>query len=135
MSAVVKFFFRYPSSAESTWAIVRWWEKRRLIYNAAVGAAGVLSLATVAAGTALAPHQDVFRLPLTGILVYGVLANLFYCAGPVLDAAIVRTWGSRYSAVGPALFRYGFAFAVGLSLLPIPVALISLALRLLGVVD
>jgi hypothetical protein len=135
MSGVTRFFFRLPYASRSTWGIIRWWEARRAPYNLAVGVAGLSSVATVALVSTLPPHPPHFQVPWDAIAVYGVLANLFFCFGPALDAAICRRWGSNYTAIGPALFRYGFAFAVGLTLLPIPLALIGWGLRLLGVVQ
>jgi hypothetical protein len=134
MSAITQFFFRPPYVAPSTWSIIRWWESRRLAYNAAVGAAGVVSLSAIALTSVLPPFSRPPGVPWIGIVVYGVLANVFFSAGPALDAFIVRRWGPDYAAVGPALFRYGFAFAVGLTLLPIPVSLIGWGLRVLGAI-
>ena len=55
-------------------------------------------------------------------LVIGAVALITGCAHEVL-----------YAPVGPALFRYGFAFSVGLTLLPIPLAILSWGVRLLRV--
>jgi hypothetical protein len=133
MSAIAKFFFRPPYSTQTTWSVVRWWESRRLAYNLAVGTAGVLSLAVIAVLDALPPAPRLPGIPWGFILVYGLLANLFFCLGPTVDALVCRRWGPNFGAVGPTLFRYGFAFAVGLSLLPIPIAVFGWALRFLGV--
>ena len=132
MSAVTKFFFRSPYQSQTTWSLLRWWEGRRLTYNAAVGAAGLFSRAIVALVSALPPTPAGFGVPLGAVLIYGILANLFYSFGPLADILVHRWWGRNYSAVGPALFRYGFVFAVGVSLLPIPLALIGWSARLLA---
>ncbi len=126
MSAVTRFFFRTPSIRPTTWSIIRWWEGRRLAYNAAVGGAGLVSLAAIS--LVQGP-----RVPLELILAYGILANLFFCMGPVVDALVCRRWGPNFSAVGPAVFRYGFVFAVGLTLLPIPMLMLGAVIRLLRV--
>ena len=131
MTAVTKFFFRAPYSLPTTGTVLRWWESRRLAYNLAVGTAGVLTLGVIALVDLLPPHARSFGVPWPAILVYAILANLFYSVGPALDALICRRWGRDFAEVGPTLFRYGFAFAVGLTLLPIPVALIGWALRIL----
>ena len=130
MSALTRFFFRPPYQAPSTGAVIRWWEARRPTYNLAVGAAGTLTLATVAVTEALLPGPSHAFVPWVAILAYGVVANLFYCLGPVVDAIVCRRWGAQFGAVGPALFRYGFVFAVGLTLLPIPFVLLSWVIRL-----
>jgi hypothetical protein len=114
------------------WSIIQWWESRRVAYNAAVGMAGLATLATLGMFSALPPHPMRFGIPWEPIVLYGILANVFFTAGPALDIAICRRWGPGFSAVGPALFRYGFAFALGLTLLPIPVVVLGWVARLLG---
>ena len=124
MSAVTRFFFRGPYARPTTWSVIRWWESRRLAFNLAVGGAGLISLGAIA----LAGGP---RFPLELVIAYGVLANLFFCLGPLVDALVCRAWGSNFVAVGPTLFRYGFVFAVGLTLLPIPLLLLGVVVRLL----
>jgi hypothetical protein len=41
-------------------------------------------------------------------------------------------WGEEAPLAGPALFRQGLSFAVGLTLLPIPLACLSWVARLLA---
>jgi len=67
-----------------------------------------------------------------GIVAYAVLANLCYSGGAAAELYIRRRWGDGYAVVGPAMFRYGFAFSVGLTLLPIPLALLDWMIRALG---
>jgi hypothetical protein len=124
MSAVTRFFFRAPYAQPTTWSVIRWWESRRLAFNLAVGGAGLLSLLAIS----LTPARGV---PLELIAAYAILANLFFCLGPLVDALVCRRWGPNFVAVGPALFRYGFVFAVGLTLLPIPMLMLGAILRVL----
>ncbi|NOT07293.1 MAG: hypothetical protein HOP28_03720 [Gemmatimonadales bacterium] len=133
MSTVTKFFFRAPYVPKSTWAVLQWWESRRLVYNLAVGTAGLLTLTALSFLDALPPllGGGRFRPPFLFIVAYGLLANLFFSAGPVVDALICRRWGPDFASLGPAIFRYGFAFAVGLTLLPIPMVLLAWGFRLL----
>jgi hypothetical protein len=63
-------------------------------------------------------------------MVYGFLANLLYTLGPIADTIVMRTWGRDYSEVGPTMFRYGFVFAVGLTLLPVPLVALRVILGL-----
>lgn len=126
MSAITKFFFRAPYSLPNTWEIIRWWESRRMTHNLTVGVAGFTSLCVVYVAEALTPGRTP-GFPWGGVVVCAILANLFYCLGPIVDTIVMRLWGREYSEVGPTLFRYGFVFAVGLSLLPVPMV----ALRVL----
>lgn len=132
MSTLTKFFFRYPDHATSSWSIVNWWESRRLAYNLSVGAAGVISLMAVEILTLLPPHPVHLRIPWQGVAAYAVLANISYSAGPLAELTIRRLWGDELDPVGPALFRYGFAFSIGLTLLPIGLAMIAWLTRLAG---
>jgi hypothetical protein len=103
------------------------------VYNLVLAVAGVLSLGADSLLNVLPPRAASPGVPLglVGVLAYAVLANLCYTAGPAVDLYIRRRWGDEYAAVGPTLFRYGFVFSVGLTLLPIPLAFLSWALRLL----
>ena len=69
----------HPSTRKD---IIRWWEARRLGFNAIIGAVGVASwiLVLVAGSAAVKPGED-FEEPLmmiTGPLVYCIFANLCY---------------------------------------------------------
>ena len=127
MGTLTKFFFRAPYSAPRTAEIIRWWESRRPAYNLTVGMAGIVSLTSVYLFEALSRGR-VHGPPWGGILAYAILANLFYCLGPIADTIIMRGWGRDYSEVGPTLFRYGFVFAVGLTLLPVPLVALRMIL-------
>jgi hypothetical protein len=131
MTAVERYFFTplyYPRGA---WSVVQWWESRRALFNACVGTAGVLSLAVAAGLAHLPPNAGSFPVPWAGVVAYGVLANLCYTLGPAGDLLLRRLLGDRAPAVGPVLFRYGFVFAMGLTLLPIPLAMLTWILRLI----
>jgi hypothetical protein len=133
VSAVTRYLFTPVYEPRSSWSIVRWWERRRGLYNLVVGTAGMFSIGWVTLLELLPPRaHHHLGFPLAGVLVYGLLANLAFTAGPVLDVILRRRWGERVAVVGPAMFRYGFAFAVGLTLLPIPLATIGWLIRLVG---
>ena len=131
MTALTRFFFNPIYAPQSAWTVIGWWERRRSAYNVAVGAAGLLSLGAMNVFGALPPHRGWFGVPLVPIAIYALLANVGFTAGPMVDVLIRRAWGNGYAAVGPALFRYGFVFSVGLTLLPIPLVAIDWVFRLL----
>jgi hypothetical protein len=135
VSALTHYFFSPVYTPRSAWSILGWWERRRPVYNLVLAVAGVLSLGAQSLFTLLPPHSAWPDVPLglVGVVAYAVLANLCYCAGPAVDVYIRRRWGSASAAVGPTLFRYGFFFSVGLTLLPIPLAFLNWALRWLHV--
>jgi hypothetical protein len=65
------------------------------------------------------------------VVAYAVLANIAYTLGPAADILLRRLFGDRGHVLGPVLFRYGFVFSVGLTLLPIALAGLSWIARLL----
>ena len=79
----------------------------------------------------LPPGAGTIHVPWSAVLVYGILANAGYTLGPAADLVLRRLLGDRAPAVAPVLFRYGFAFSMGLTLLPIPLAALAWLVRLL----
>lgn len=134
MNAVEKYFFTPIYRPRSAWTVFRWWESRRLLYNAVVGAAGLVTVGAVSGFLLLpprAPGWGAWDGVFPAILGYGVLANLCYSLGAPADLLLRRFLGDRAAAAGPVLFRYGFVFSLGLTLLPIPLALFGWVARLI----
>ena len=129
VTAVGKYFFTPLYFPRSAWAVLRWWESRRPLFNLCVGGAGLLTLGTVTLLNFLPPHPIGFSLPWAPILVYGLMANVCYTLGPLGDLLLRRVLGDRAPAIGPVVFRYGFVFSVGLTLLPIPLAMLGWLFR------
>jgi len=132
VSALTRYFFSPVYTPRSAWSIISWWESRRPVYNLVVGVAGLCAVTDHTVFGLLPPRAVPPDIPLgaVGIVAYGVLANLCYSGGPALELYIRRRWGNGYAVVGPTLFRYGFVFSVGLTLLPIPLAFLDWLLRL-----
>jgi hypothetical protein len=127
MTTLTEFCLDAVYFPRSPWTVVRWWEQRRLAFNAAVGAAGIVTLGVCALLIGLPPLQIIVPF----VLGYALVANLCYSVGALADLAARRIGGLEYAVVGPTLFRYGFVFSVGLTLLPIPVMVIGWTLRML----
>ena len=127
MSALTRVLFPAPAEVRNTVGIFRWWESRRLTFNVVVGATGLVTLAALEVLARLPPFSTTLRLPmlLPGVVVYGVLANLFYSFGFLTEAVMQRAWRDETPRVGPPLFRQGLIFSVGLTLLPIAVMAIG----------
>ena len=133
MATLTEFFCTPARESRSAWSVINWWESRRVVYNLSVGAAGLVSVMAIMLSTVLPPHAQRLTFAWQPIVVYAVLANLCYSLGPAIDLFVRRRWGERYAPVGPALFRYGFAFSMGLTLLPIPLAVVSWVARVISV--
>jgi hypothetical protein len=127
-----RLLFRDSPTPLSAGQVVRWWESRRLAYNAIVGATGVMSLLLANLVGVLGPYGHVFGFPpLIAIGVVGALANICYTAGPLAELAFNGVMQRPNNVVGPAFFRYGTAFSVGITLLPLAAAKIDLAFRVI----
>ena|SRR5687768_7694768 len=122
MSSLTRYFFAPVAASDGILPVIAWWEKRRPAYNLAVGAAGLVSLAAVNVISLLPPISDPLGVPLIAVAIYAVLANVCYSAGPIGQILVRKFWDDRYEVVGPSMFRHGFIFSIGLTLLPIPLA-------------
>ena len=102
----------------TTLSLLTWWESRRLMFNAVVGGTGLFTLFVVYFISFIPPsaHMPIDWRP---VAAYGLLANVCYTFGWAIEAAAQRVWGDKCPKFGPALFRQGLAFSVGLTLLPI----------------
>jgi len=136
MSSLVEVLYPVPDMRRTPLSTVRWWESRRLAFNKAVGAAGLVTLAVGSLFAALPPHSQFLPLPfmLVGAAVYGLVANGCYTLGWVAELLARRVWGRRAPDIGPILFRQGLIFSVGLTLLPILVAVMAWVFRLVAMV-
>jgi hypothetical protein len=61
--------------------------------------------------------------------LYALMANLFYTFGAPADLFLRRVLKDHGGPVAQAVFRYGVAFAVGLTLLPIPLMAMGWVLK------
>lgn len=121
MTALTKFFFRdHAVTTPTASQTIAWWESRRPVYNLAVGAAGAVTLAVVNVFALLPPHGSSIPWQANLILpaIYGVIANLCYTLGWATELGVRRWLGNEVEPMGAALFRYGFAFSIGLTLFP-----------------
>ena len=126
------FLFREASAGETASDVIRWWETRRIGYNLWVGSLGVLSLGFIILLSFIGPQTNGWTgPPPLAIVAYGVLANVFYTLGWMIELALLRPlFGGKAPIVGATLFRYGLAFATGMTLLPNLVACAALVARL-----
>ena len=121
-SLIQEVLFPLPAVRRTPFGILTWWESRRLVFNLIVGATGLVTLGTIAAISMIPPGLPRFLPPIPLILAYGALANICYTFGPVVEIGLQQLWKDRVLPVGPALFRQGLAFSVGLTMLPVIVA-------------
>lgn len=132
--SVVDFLYPTPAKRDSM-SILRWWEKRRVPYNLIVGGAGTVATATFIFFAMIPPFGSVPSLQiLIPIGVFGVMANVCYTLGSLVEILTLKIWGREVLPIGPALFRMGLTFSVGLALLPALLILIIWVARIVATV-
>ena len=137
MTSLIERLYPLPDYRRTPLSLLRWWESRRLTFNKAVGTAGLVTLAGFSVMALLPPNpMRVSDLPalLVGAAVYGVLANGCYSLGWLAEMAAQRLWGRRAPDIGPLLFRQGLIFSVGLTLLPLLLAVFIWVVRVVAAV-
>lgn len=129
MNAITEFLYPAPARRR-VGGIVKWWESRRLQYNAIVGTTGLVSLGTFSILTSLPPYSHGVPFFWQPIVAFGVLANICYFLGPTAEIAIEKISGGKILPTGPVLYRMGLTFSVGLTLLPTLLAGMDWAIRI-----
>lgn len=97
----------------TTLQVIRWWEIRRIPYNAILFAIGIASIFT---GESLM-GQEILESSLA-ILAYGIMANLCYTLGWVIELIGRRTDENRARLRGRKQFWVGFWFSCLLTTAP-----------------
>ncbi len=129
-SAARRFLFRDSYALESPSQAIKWWEKRRLAYNVAVGATGLVSLTAMAIATGITSGELLAGPPLLAVVVYAVIANCFFTCGWVAELMLRPVFGRRTGTVGATFFRYGLAFSIGITLIPVGLSVLQLLAHL-----
>lgn len=114
-------------------SILTWWEARRGTYNLIVGGAGLVTLLVVRLISWIPPFLNL-GFDWKPVAAYGLLANICYTFGWAVESVAQRVWGEKCPPLGPALFRQGLAFSVGLTLLPIVLASFAWVARVMGLI-
>ena len=114
-----------PTLVRSPLKIVQWWESRRLSYNVIVGMTGIATLVYVNGLELLLGHGMLIPRPgpdgpqqVMAILAYGIAANACYTMGWVIENLAERWLKRPVYGLGPALFRHGLVFSIGVTLIP-----------------
>jgi len=117
-----------PDRRRTVGSLFGWWESRRPLYNAVVGATGLVTLSGLLALAALPGGMSgpgsLLDL-VVPVMVYGLAANICYTAGWGLEVLARLVWKERAPRIGPFLFREGLFFSIGLTLLPLGLGVIA----------
>ena len=129
MAALSSILFPEPTLRRSPGAVIGWWERRRPLFNIVVGRTGLVTLSVL--GLAVGPV--IFTQPgvWLGVTGYAVAANVCYSLGAPLELLLERWLGRQTYGLGPALFRYGLVYSVGLTLFPLALGAFAVIAKLL----
>lgn len=109
-------------SPRRPWRVIAWWEKRRIIFNLAVFAAGIISISVVEfIGGRLAHPGEDMKEPLgliLGVVVYGIAANICYTLGWTTELIWRGSDRNDADELRRKVFRRGMIFSIALTLLP-----------------
>jgi len=130
---------RRDKPLKTSWAVIGWWEARRIPFNLLVGATGLV--ATIAILVVAWASERTLGIPvglpdppffaILGVIAFALAANVCYTGGWVAELIIRKTWPNQAEQIGPISFALGLGFAVVVTLLP--VLLVSGAAVLIGV--
>jgi hypothetical protein len=127
MSALATLLFPNPALVRTPLSLFRWWESRRFSYNAAVAGAGAVTTGLIAALAHLPGPLHGVPIAWNLIGAYGIMANVCYSLGWVAEAILQRWLNRDTYGLGPAVFRHGLIFSVGLTLFPAVIACLASA--------
>jgi hypothetical protein len=106
------------------WQIVAWWELRRIPFNLVVGVAGIASCLIVGAVAIITeallgsvgwmPDSPLFAL--VWVLIYGMMANVFYTGGWVAELIVKRACPEDAASFPTLSFSLGLALSALLTL-------------------
>lgn len=126
--------FHGGEDGRSLWAIILWWEKRRIVYNLFILATTAVSLSAfyvaIMSSGQLGPGED--PVEPVALLAGPLLANVFYTGGWLFEGAYRLLTGRSPGRLGPLLLKCGFAFSAFVIFLP---SVFWVTYRLLQVVD
>jgi hypothetical protein len=133
--------FRRARPPERTRDIIAWWESRRIPYNLIVGAAGIASAIVMLITGFVTEHVvgEAIGVPgspffaIVAVIVYGIMANICFTGGWILELVSRHIWGTRAEAFGEIAFTWGTLCSVLLTLVPAAITVVVGAFRIVAV--
>jgi hypothetical protein len=133
--------FRRERQATRAWDVIAWWESRRIPYNLIVGATGIASAIVMLLTGLVTEHivgeaidaqgSPIFEI--VAVILYGIMVNICFTGGWVLELLSRRIWGTRAEAFGEIAFTWGTLFSVLLTLVPAALTIGVGACRILAI--
>ena len=106
--------------------IIVWWEIRRIPFNLIVGSVGVVG-SVIMLATGFVTERFVGEaigipnppgLAIIAAIAYGIMANVCFTGGWILELISRRVWEKRTEAFGEIAFAWGTVFSMILTLAP-----------------
>jgi len=101
--------------------VLAWWELRRIAFNILVGAVGIVSFVVnlwLWTTYIQQPGEDDGFGPAVPAILFGILANIFYTSGWIVEGLILAVRRRGSNEIGPRLFKLGLVFSLILASLP-----------------
>ena len=132
--------FRRARPHERNWDVIAWWESRRIPFNLIVGATGIASAIVMLMTGFVTEHVvgEAIGVPgsplvaIIAVIVYGIMANICFTGGWILELLSRRLWGTRAEAFGEIAFTWGTLCSVLLTLVPAVITVVVGAFRVLA---
>ena len=123
MNTLLKRILAAPAEHRSTNEIIRWWEKRRTIYNVIMLVAGLMTIILAVSLGEISLHDTVNVIP--PILIFALSANMFYTLGWILEVTCTKFISNKeiLQKTAPILFIAGVSLSL-LFTLAIDIALL-----------
>ena len=123
MNAYLKNIFTATPASRSNREIIRWWEQRRVFYNAVMLVAGFITIVLAVSLKEIRFADLLNALP--PVLIFALSANLFYTLGWITEIVCNRLLSEKefVQKAGPVLFIGGivlsvfFSFAVDIAVI------------------
>jgi len=118
--------WRRDSPINSAREAIGWWEARRVPFNLIVGITGIITcivVSVVGLGAEIL-FQSEFGLPdpplfaLIGVVIYGLLANVCFTGGWILELIVRKAWPQEADRFATLSLSLGVIFSVLLTLAP-----------------
>lgn len=127
--------FQRRAPATNAFDVIRWWELRRIPFNAAVGGAGLIACSLILAVAATVERrfgEDWFPNAPSLVVVpvlYGLGANICFTFGWIGELIVRKLWPDRGNLYAETSFVLGAGFSLALTMTPALLFLGLLALR------
>ena len=118
---------RRDGPLDTSWAVIGWWEARRIPFNLLVGATGIVTAVAVVVVAWVSERllgipiglPDPPVVAVLAAIAFGMAANVCYTGGWLVELIVQKTWPDQAEQIGPISFALGLSFAVLVTLLPI----------------